>query len=80
MSDEGVPVSGLFPNCHAERAGVKVGDLIVSVNEQPVKNIDDFILAAALKKHTRTMVVVRDGIMLDIEMAIGLPSPKGNAS
>jgi len=73
MENKGIPVLGLMPGCHAERAGVKVGDQIVSVNGQEINTWDDYVAASALRNHSRTVVVVREGVSLEIEMVVGPP-------
>jgi S1-C subfamily serine protease len=76
----GIPVLGLMPGCHAERAGVKVGDLLLKVNGLPINSMEDYVAAVALKKHSQTVVVLRNGIMIDFEMARGAPSPEGQSN
>ena len=45
---EGAMVTSVMPGSSAEKAGLKSGDIIVSVDGQPVKTIDDLI--AAIRK------------------------------
>ncbi|HZP47420.1 MAG TPA: DegQ family serine endoprotease [Vicinamibacterales bacterium] len=49
-SDKGLVVQDVDPNGRAADAGIQQGDIIKSVNRQPVKSVDD--LRAALKKTT----------------------------
>jgi len=39
--ESGISVAGIEPNSPADRAGVKVGDIIVGINDQLVSSIDD---------------------------------------
>lgn len=78
--EKGIPVLDLIPGCHAERAGVKVGDQILKVNGQEINDIDDYVNAAALEKHTRTLVVLRNEVLIDIEMIVGPPTAEGIAN
>lgn len=38
-TEEGVFVKNILSNSYAERAGLSIGDLIISINKEPVKNI-----------------------------------------
>jgi serine protease Do len=49
-SDKGLVVHDVDPNGRAADAGIQQGDVIESVNRQPVKTVDE--LRAALKKTT----------------------------
>lgn len=68
---KGIPVTDLVPGGHAERAGVRVGDIIINVNGIVVDSIDDYALAIKDRKHIQKMIIVRDGVSMDIEMIIG---------
>lgn len=74
---KGIPVVGLVDGCHAARAGVKVGDQLLQVNGMEVNSMHDYMLAIKDRKHSQTVVVLRDGILIDIEMAIGAPTAQG---
>jgi len=69
--EKGIPVLGLFPGGHAERAGVRVGDIILSVNGKEVSDFQEY--AAAIKDRGASQVVVlsRNGEEMTVEMAIG---------
>jgi serine protease Do len=46
----GITISSVVPNSPAERAGLKVGDTIVSVDGKPVKNGDELVADIAGRK------------------------------
>jgi len=74
-SDErGVLVSKVLSGTPAQRAGIAVGDLIVSVDGKPVGSVED--LRAALEGHegkTFRVAVVREGRPLDLEVTFPKP-------
>ena len=57
---QGVVITGVDPNSDAALAGLQEGDVIVSVNRKPVKNVAEFREAAAAGKGTLFMAVRRD--------------------
>ena len=69
-SADGVLISQVFKESAAERAGLKQGDIIVNINDQPVR--DQFGYQAALDEFTAndtlTMTVFRDGKPLTLEV------------
>lgn len=42
-AEDGVIVVDTIPNSHAERIGIKSGDKLVSINNKPVKSIEDIL-------------------------------------
>ena len=73
-SETGVIVSKVLPGTPAERAGVAVGDLIVSVAGSPIGTSDDLVESLTNKAgETFTVEVVRDGERVDLEVTI--PDP-----
>jgi S1-C subfamily serine protease len=70
---KGIPIVYLIPGCHAERAGVRAGDIIISVNGNDVNSLDDYADAIKDRKNTQKMIIVRDGISMDIECIVGPP-------
>jgi S1-C subfamily serine protease len=77
---KGIPVLGLIPGCHAERAGIRIGDRIVKTNGFNVNSMDDYIKAIQNRRHSQTVVVLRDGMLIDIEMVIGAPLADGQSN
>lgn len=61
-SDEGLKVMGVTEGKPAEIAGIQVGDLIIAINQKPIKNIYDYTEAlSALEPGTKiTVKVLRD--------------------
>ena len=41
--DKGVVVIGVVPDSGADEAGVRPGDVIVAVDDQPVASVDEFL-------------------------------------
>ena len=70
---EGAIVVDLTPNTNAVKAGIKKGDVIVSLDGAPIRSMDDLILA--VRKHDVGDVVkvgvVRDGKKLTLTMTVG---------
>ncbi len=69
----GVIIAKVFPNSPAQKYGLKTGDIIVAVNNKPVKSIDD-----AVKYITRnppgtelTLKIYRDGKYLNVRIKTG---------
>lgn len=58
----GAVVSQVLPNSPAEQAGLKIGDFILSVNGQPIKNANDVINTVAfLRVDSKTNIeIMRD--------------------
>lgn len=77
----GLPVLALVPGCHAERAGICVGDEVVKIDDQIIDSIDDYVQAttdAQVNNKLTVMVEVkRDGKLLVFEMIAGRPAPVG---
>lgn len=48
-SKEGLKIAGATPNTPADKAGLKENDIIISIDDHPVKNIQDFM--AILKEN-----------------------------
>jgi len=68
----GVTIADVTPNGPAEKAGLKTGDTIVSVNGKPVKNGDELVAdISALKPGTSAKLgYVRNGKELTAEVTI----------
>lgn len=52
----GLLISGIVPFSEAEQAGLKVGDVLLEVNNKPLKTVDDF--AKAYKAQTRLLIKI----------------------
>jgi serine protease Do len=57
----GLAVTGVEPGSSAERAGVREGDLIVSVNGQPVRDAAELRSALLKEKDAATLLRIRRG-------------------
>ncbi len=61
-----VKVLGLIPGSPSERAGVRIGDLIFSVNGIPVGSFSDYVNAKGENKESTELVVIRNNTVLEI--------------
>ncbi len=71
---EGVPVFGCNAGGAAERAGVRYGDVILEVNGQRTKNLDEYLEAALLDPDRMSLVVLRDGVEQSFDFELDLPA------
>ncbi|MGB9741672.1 MAG: Do family serine endopeptidase [candidate division WOR-3 bacterium] len=80
-TDYGILVSEVLPNTPAELAGLKIGDVIIQVNEQPVSGVEQFRkLIASLKPGTEiTLRIIREGQELN-KKAVLAEFPEGQLS
>ena len=65
-ADFNVCVRGLIPGCPAEKAGVKRGDVIISVNGKPVKTFDDYAEATLDRTNVQHMDIIREGQLIQV--------------
>lgn len=68
----GVTVANVTPNGPAEKAGIKTGDTIVSVDGKPVKTGDELVADISARKpgSTATLGIIRNGKHMDIQVTI----------
>lgn len=68
----GVLISGVTPGAPADKAGLKYGDIIQTINGQPVKNGDDLVnIVSAIKPGTTINVgYVRNGQHLTAQVTV----------
>jgi len=58
---EGIPVLGSLAGSPAARAGIRYGDVLLSVNGRRVKNVLDYVEAKGLRNDGMDIVVFRSG-------------------
>ncbi len=70
---EGAFVVDLTPGTNAVKAGIKKGDVIVSLEETPIRSMDDLILQVRRRDVGDTVSVglVRDGEKMTVDMTVG---------
>lgn len=71
--EEGAYVSDFSDDSDARRAGLKAGDVIVAVDGEPVRSMDDLILQVRRKKvgDTVTVTVQRGADTTDLKVKVG---------
>lgn len=62
----GVPVLGCLPGSTAAEAGVRYGDIVVSVNGVATPSIDEYLEARKLRSDGFDLVLFRDGRHLSL--------------
>ena len=71
--NEGALVVELTPNTNAVKAGIKPGDVIVALDDTPIRSMDDLILA--VRRHDVgdevKVKLVRDGKEMTLPMTVG---------
>lgn len=74
QSDEGCPITRVGPGSPAEQAGIKVGDLVLSVDGQPIKTFAE--LSALVKQRNvgdeMTLDLKRADMKLKVKVKVGL--------
>ncbi len=70
---QGVFVTQVEPNGPADKAGVKVEDVIIALNGQPVKDGDDLVgrVSNTPVGSEATVTLLRDGKKMDVKVKIG---------
>lgn len=71
-SEDGLKVIGVIEGKPAEIAGIKVGDLIIAINQKSIKNIYDYTEAlSTLEPGTKaTVKVVRDNVEMELTVEL----------
>jgi putative serine protease PepD len=72
---QGLPVRSCSPGSPAERAGVKQGDVVLLANGQRVENMQQYVVARAMRSDLLELTVLRGNRMLDFVVAL-TQSPK----
>jgi S1-C subfamily serine protease len=66
---EGIPVLGALAGSPAARAGLRYGDILLSVNGVRTKTVTDYVEAKALREDGMEVVVFRTGVEVTHELA-----------
>lgn len=76
--EEGAYVVEVTPGTEAEKAGVQPGDVIVSVDDDRIRTMDDLVLAVRSRSvgDEVTLSIWRDGEQMTLSMRIGV-KPEG---
>lgn len=79
-ADRGVLVAQVEPDSTAARAGVRVGDLLVAVRGEPVRDASDVMSAmSSLTSGDKVSIdVVRDKKAMTLEATAGTPSTRAD--
>jgi predicted metalloprotease with PDZ domain len=74
----GIAIFSVDPGSATHRAGVRAGDVLVSVNGRRVRRLSEYATARGLRKDVLELVVVREGRTLTLWAGIhgvGAPPP-----
>jgi S1-C subfamily serine protease len=70
----GVPVLGCLPGSTAAEAGVRYGDIVLSVNGVPTPTIDEYLEARKLRSDGFDLRLFRAGEEIEVFVAFRPPS------
>ncbi len=78
--DEGAYIIEITPGTEAEKAGVRPGDVIVGVDDDRVRSMDDLILTVRQRTvgDEVTLTLWRDGEKMTLDMTIGAKPANGS--
>ena len=62
---QGLPVRSCSPGSPAERAGVKPGDVVLLANGHRVENMQQYVVARALRSDLLELTVLRGNRMIE---------------
>lgn len=63
---QGVPVLGCLPGSTSAQAGVRYGDIVLSVNGMPTPGIDEYLAARKLRSDGYELRLFRAGVELTV--------------
>ncbi|MDB4957905.1 MAG: peptidase [Myxococcales bacterium] len=79
-SDRGVLVAHVEPGSMADRAGLRVGDILLDISGQPVNRADDVVSALGRQRGGQIQLdVIRGGTQLRLTAMRGRPYPQRTA-
>ncbi len=65
---DGIPVLGCLDGTPAAKAGVRYGDILLSVNGMRTRSFGDYVEAKALRLDGMTVVIFRSGVETPVEL------------
>lgn len=65
-----VQFRGAIPGSPADKAGMKKGDIIISVNGKPTPTFSDYISATEDRTTVQKMDVLRDGQLIEVVLEL----------
>lgn len=75
---EGVPILGTLSGTPAARAGIRYGDILLSVNGRRTRTLGDYVEAKALRDDGMSVVVFRTGSEKLEELSYDADAPAPN--
>ncbi len=72
---EGIPVLGALAGSPAARAGLRYGDILLSVNGVRTKTVVDYVEAKGLREDGMAVVIFRGGVELTQELVYDTSAP-----
>jgi S1-C subfamily serine protease len=76
----GIAIFSVDPGSTTHRAGIRAGDVLVSVNGRRVRRLSEYASARGLRKDVLELVVVRDGRTLTLWAGIHAPERAPSAA
>ncbi|MFN3466903.1 MAG: PDZ domain-containing protein [Candidatus Brocadiales bacterium] len=73
QGDQGVKVVEIYPRCPSERAGIMVGDLILEIDGQKIKTLDEFARMSKAMGDRQTeasLLLIRKGKLHNLQVVI----------
>ncbi len=65
---DGIPVLGCLDGTPAAKAGVRYGDILLSVNGMRTRSFGEYVEAKGLRRDGMTVVIFRSGVETPIEL------------
>ena len=71
----GIPLLECLPDSPAHRAGVRYGDILLELNGQRVRTVEEYVEARLLDSLGMTLAVHRDGETITFVLEFEAPQP-----